>query len=181
LPFRRAPHRRRRKPRTLPMRTGLTNLLRQTQRGAKRCDRSRRLSRGRDLSRLCHGALRRTRRRVAGKTRRKWSAGARRFPASDPGFASEARRVSGLASGKRGCESLPLRQLIATGENPNKTGHFSSHRIRTVENRGGDPGGDPRAGPSCHHCGSGGRSNPWKICQFLDGRVLEAGFSDPTR
>jgi hypothetical protein len=36
--------------------------------------------------------------------------------------------------------------LIATCEKPNKTGRFSSHRIRTVENRGGDPDGDPRAG-----------------------------------
>jgi hypothetical protein len=38
-----------------------------------------------------------------------------------------------------GRESLPLRQPIATSEKPNKTGRFSSHRIRTVENRGGDP------------------------------------------
>ena len=31
--------------------------------------------------------------------------------------------------------------LGTTCEKPNKTGHFSSHRIRTVENRGGDPVG----------------------------------------
>jgi hypothetical protein len=36
-------------------------------------------------------------------------------------------------------ESLPLRQAFPTCEKPNKIGHFSSHRIRTVENRGVDP------------------------------------------
>ena len=40
-------------------------------------------------------------------------------------------------------ESLPLRQLTATCEKPSKTGHFSSYRIRTVENHGGDPGWGP--------------------------------------
>ena len=39
-----------------------------------------------------------------------------------------------------GCESLPLRQLIATCGKPNKTGPFSSHRIRTVETLAGTRG-----------------------------------------
>jgi hypothetical protein len=42
-------------------------------------------------------------------------------------------------------ESLPLRYLTASCGKPNKTGHFLSHRIRTVENRGGDPDRGPRA------------------------------------
>jgi hypothetical protein len=43
----------------------------------------------------------------------------------------------GVAGAAR--QSLPLRHLIATCEKPNKAGHFSSHRLRTVENRGGEP------------------------------------------
>jgi hypothetical protein len=38
-----------------------------------------------------------------------------------------------------GGESLPLRQLTAMYENPNKIGRFESRRIRAVENHGGAP------------------------------------------
>src|SRR3954454_13303608 len=38
-----------------------------------------------------------------------------------------------------GREPLPLRHMIAMCEKPSETGHFSSHWIRTVENRSGEP------------------------------------------
>jgi hypothetical protein len=52
--------------------------------------------------------------------------------------------------------------------------------LEPPDSDGGEPRWRPAGRPSCHHCGSGGRSNPWKTGQILDGRILESGFSDPT-
>jgi hypothetical protein len=67
-----------------------------------------------------------------------------------PGIDCHSLRLSGTLNSLRFSRSLGPRQRIPPSppahrdvEKPNKTGHFPSHRIRTVENHGGDPGGNP--------------------------------------